>query len=325
MGGDHAPSAPVAGALAAAAQGVDVVLVGDEAQIRPLLDKAGSDLSVVHAPTVIGMGDHPTRSLREKPDSSIAVAARLVAEGGADAFFSAGSTGAAMAAAVFIIGRLPGVMRPPIATVIPAVPDPLILLDSGANPDCKPEHLAQFAVLGAVMAETYHGVEHPRVGLLNIGEEEGKGRDLEKQSWDLLRRLADTDERITFVGNVEGRDVAGGKADVIVADGYAGNIVLKTAEGAIRLLARATLESLAGFPSETQAAAMPVLMALQERFDPDNTGGAHLLGTKGVVVIGHGSSSPKAVERALALAAEGAENDLVGRVARRLASTGVGT
>jgi phosphate acyltransferase len=325
MGGDHAPKEPVAGALLAAADGIDVILVGDEAVLRPHLDRAGVDLPVVHAPTVVGMADHPTRSLRERPDSSIAVAARLVADGEADALVSAGSTGAAMAAAVFLIGRLPGVLRPPIATVIPAVPDPLILLDSGANPDCKPEHLVQFAVLGAVMAETYHGVERPRVGLLNIGEEEGKGRELEKATWELLRRLSDEDDRILFVGNVEGRDVAGGRADVIVADGHAGNIVLKTAEGAIRLLARAALETLAGFPAETQAAALPVLQALRDRFDPDNTGGAHLLGTKGVVVIGHGSSTARAVQKAIGVAAEGAERDLVGRVSERLLATGLGS
>jgi glycerol-3-phosphate acyltransferase PlsX len=320
MGGDHAPAEPVAGAVLAAKAGLDVVLVGDEPVLAPLLSQHDVDIDIVHAPNVIGMGDHPTRALRERPDSSIAVAARLVADGGAAGMVSAGSTGAAMAAAVFLIGRIPGVQRPPIATVIPAVPDPVVLLDSGANPDCKPDHLAQFAVIGSVLASTYHGVGRARVGLLNIGEEAGKGRDLERATWDLLDRLGRVDDEIEFVGNVEGRDVAGGKADVIVTDGYAGNLVLKTAEGAIRLVAVAALESLADFPEETQTAALPVLAALRERFDPDNTGGAHLLGTKGVVVIAHGSSSARAIERAIHVAAEGAEHDLVAKVTERIAA-----
>lgn len=320
MGGDLAPAETVAGAALAVAAGLDVVLVGDETALTPLVDRAGEDLAVVHAPDVIGMGDHPTRALREKPDSSIAVAARLVADGEADALVSAGSTGAAMAAAVFLIGRVPGVQRPPIATVIPAVPDPLILLDSGANPDCKPEHLAQFAVLGAVMAQTYHGVGNARVGLLNIGEEAGKGRELERHTWQLLDDLAAADPTIEFVGNVEGRDIAGGKADVVVTDGYAGNLVLKTAEGSMRLAGLAALEIMSDLPPESQQAAMPVLAGLRDRFDPDNTGGAHLLGTKGVVVIAHGSSPARAIERAIHVAAEGASRDLVGRVTERLAA-----
>lgn len=320
MGGDHAPAATVAGAALAVKAGHDVVLVGDEHVLRPLLSQHEVDIDIVHAPAVIGMGDHPTRALREKPDASIAVAARLVADGEAAGLVSAGSTGAAMAAAVFLIGRIPGVQRPPIATVIPALPEPVVLLDSGANPDCKPEHLAQFAVLGSVLAATYHGVEIARVGLLNIGEEAGKGRDLERATWALLDQLAAVDGGIEFVGNVEGRDVAGGKAHVVVTDGYAGNLVLKTAEGAIRLVATAALHSLGSFPEETQQAALPVLMSLRERFDPDNTGGAHLLGTKGVVVIAHGSSSARAIERAIDVAARGAADDLVGRVTTRIAA-----
>lgn len=320
MGGDHAPSETVAGAALAAAAGRDVVLVGDESLLTPLVAEHDADLEIVHAPSVIGMGDHPTRALRERPDASIAVAARLVADGAADALVSAGSTGAAMAAAVFLIGRIPGVQRPPIATVIPALPDPLVLLDSGANPDCKAEHLAQFAILGSVLAATHHGVERARVGLLNIGEEVGKGRDLERRTWELLSHLGEIDDRLEFVGNVEGRDVAGGKADVIVTDGYAGNLVLKTAEGSIRMVAMAAFQSLSGFDEATRQAALPVIAALRKRFDPDETGGAHLLGTKGVVVIAHGSSSARAIEKAIEVAAEGAERDLVARVTERIAA-----
>ncbi len=323
MGGDDAPTVTVAGAIGAAAAGHDVVLVGDEAVLAPLLAEQDADLPIVHAPSVIGMGDHPTRALREKPDSSIAVAARLVADGEAAALVSAGSTGAAMAAAVFTIGRVPGVLRPPIATVLPSVPDPVILLDSGANPDCKPEHLAQFALLGTVMSETYHGKSLTKVGLLNIGEEHGKGRELEKRTWELLSLLGEEDDNVEFIGNVEGRDVAGGNADVIVTDGYAGNLVLKTAEGALRLTAKAAAAAMDGLPKEQQLAAAPILMALRDRFDPDNTGGAHLLGTKGVVVIGHGSSSPKAISGAIAIAAEGAERDLVSRVTERIAADSI--
>lgn len=317
MGGDHAPREIVAGAVMAAGRGLDVVLVGDEAQLVPLLAEHGADLPIRHAAQAVAMGDHPTRALRERPDSSILVATDLVRDGLADAVVSAGSTGAAMAAAVLRLGRLRGIQRPAIASVIPA-PSPVVLLDAGANPDVKPEHLVEFAILGAVLAETYFEVDPVRVGLLNIGEEKGKGRDLEKAAWDLLERLDKVDRLISFVGNVEGRDLASGKAHVIVTDGFAGNIALKAAEGALSLAITTAMLEAAKLPAADQAGVHQVLAALRKRFDHETTGGAHLLGTNGVVVIAHGSSTAKALAEAIELAAGGADRDLVGRVRRRL-------
>ncbi len=317
MGGDHAPHEIVAGAVLAAERGHDVVLVGDENAVRPLLARHDADLPVTHASQVVAMGDNPTRALRDLPDSSIVVATNLVREGTADAVVSAGSTGAAMAAAVLRLGRIRGIQRPAIASVIPA-PSPVVLLDAGANPDVKPEHLVEFAILGAVMAETYFGVDPVRVGLLNIGEEEGKGRDLEKSAWALLRRIDEVDPLLTFVGNVEGRDLATGKVHVIVTDGFAGNIALKSAEGAISLVAMTAMREAATLPEADQAGIRAVLGALKKRFDHETTGGAHLLGTNGVVVIAHGSSSASAFAAAIELAAEGADRKLVSRVRRRL-------
>jgi glycerol-3-phosphate acyltransferase PlsX len=319
MGGDHAPLEIVAGALLAAGEGHEVTLVGDEAAITPILDELGGELPVVHASQVIGMGDHPTRSLRERPDASIVVAADLVRDGKADAFISAGSTGAAMAAAVFRLGRVSGIQRPAIASVIPA-PSPIILLDSGANPDVKPEHLVEFAVLGTVMAETYYGVDPVRVGLLNIGEEPGKGRELERNAWQQLSDLDGRDPLLTFVGNVEGRDLATGRIDVIVTDGYAGNIALKTAEGAISLMALVAMQEIQQLDEAHRPGAIAMLESLRNRFDYESTGGAHLLGTEGVVVISHGSSGRNAISQAIRMADEGADRGLVDRVRQRLAA-----
>jgi glycerol-3-phosphate acyltransferase PlsX len=319
MGGDHAPTQVVAGAVQAIGEGHDVVLVGDEAVLGPLVAEVGVAIDIVHASQVIEMGAHPTRALRESPDASVIVAARLVKEGLADALVSAGSTGAAMAAAVFTIGRVPGVQRPPIASIIPASPKPVVMLDSGANPDCKPQHLAQFAVLGAVMAETYLDLDHVRVGLLNIGSEKGKGRELEKAAWDLLEALGEVDERITFVGNVEGRDLATGAADVMVSDGYTGNMLIKTAEGVVSMFANASNEAMTDFSDEERAGALKLLNSVGERYNHEASGGGHLLGLNGVVVIAHGSSSASAIAASVALADRGASNNLAGRVAQRIA------
>lgn len=319
MGGDHAPASAVAGVIQAIREGHDVVLVGDEAVLAPMVAEQDVTVEIVHASQVIEMGAHPTRALRENPDASVVVAARLVRDGLADALVSAGSTGAAMAAAVFTIGRVPGVQRSPIASIIPASPKPVVLLDSGANPDCKPQHLAQFAVLGAVMAETYLDIDEVRVGLLNIGSEKGKGRELEKASWDLLEVLGQVDDRITFVGNVEGRDLATGVADVMVSDGYTGNMLVKTAEGVISMFVNASREVLADFSETERAGAMKLLDSVGERYNHEASGGGHLLGLNGVVVIAHGSSSASAIAASIALADRGASSDLPGRVAQRIA------
>jgi len=312
MGGDFAPHQTVLGAIDAAQTGVDVVLVGDEAVLAAELDGLGHSLPIVHAPDVIGMGDDPSSAIREKKGASVTVAARLVADGEVAGMVSAGSTGAAMAAAAIVIGRVAGVGRPAIAAIFP-FGSPTVVLDAGANLDVTPEHLAQFAVMGSVMAQVYLGIENPTVGLLNIGEEPSKGRDLEKTAHALLTTL-----NIRFVGNVEGRDLGRGVADVFVTDGFTGNVVLKTAEGVARRVGSALFESLSSDADvETQRAAaafLPKLNRLRERFDPEAYGGGHLLGVKGTVVIAHGSSSRIAIANALRQAADGADRGMVAMI-----------
>ena len=314
MGGDHAPEETVAGAVEASVRGVEVILVGDTEVVAPELDGHDVDIEIIHAPDVVGMGDDPARALREKPDSSISVAVKLVAFGKAAGFVSAGSTGAAMAAAAIIMGRLKGVSRPAIATIFPTPGSPTLVLDAGANPEVRAEHLAQFAMMGSVAAEVLLGVERPRVGLLSIGEERGKGRDLDKAAFDLIEKTP-----VRFVGNVEGRDVATDKCDVIVTDGFTGNIFLKTTEGAVKLVADYFLQALDGLPREVKEQALPALAEVKERLDWETYGGAQLLGVKGVAVIAHGSSSRVSIANALSMASEGAEKDLPGRLAALLA------
>jgi glycerol-3-phosphate acyltransferase PlsX len=313
MGGDHAPDEVIAGGITAAEAGHDVVLVGDQAVISNRLAALGAELPFVAAGEVIEMGDDPTRAIREKPDSSIAVAARLVKSGEADALVSAGSTGATLAAAAVILRRAKGVVRPVIASIFPTPGSHTVVLDSGANPDCRPEHLVQFGIMGALVAELYLDVPHPRVGLLNIGEEEGKGRELEKEAFTLLSQ---TD--LNFIGNVEGRDLASDRADVFVTDGFTGNVLLKTTEGAVQFIVEYLQAALIKLPPEDLALVAPVMSEVRQRLDHEEYGGGHLLGTTGVVVIAHGSSSRVAIANAVAMASDGADRDLAGHVARRL-------
>ncbi len=315
MGGDRAPAEVVAGAVDAATEGVETILVGDEPRLKFELAGLGADLPIVHAGDVIAMGDDPARAIREKPDSSITVAARLVRDGVAGALVSAGSTGAAMAAAAIVIGRSPGVQRPTIASVFPTPGSPTLVLDSGANPEVKPEHLVQFALMGSVAAEVFFGMTLPRVGLLNNGEEPGKGRALEKESYVLLQSAP-----INFVGNVEGRDLATDRADVIVTDGFVGNIFLKTTEGVAQMVLGLVMEALGGLESEILSKVAIALQPTRQRLDYEHTGGAHLLGVGGVVVIAHGASSRIAIANALRQARDGIGRDLVGKVTARLAS-----
>ncbi|HSL27096.1 MAG TPA: phosphate acyltransferase PlsX [Acidimicrobiia bacterium] len=314
MGGDKAPVETVAGAVQASAEGVEVVLVGDRTLLKPQLQELGADLEIVHAAQTIGMGDDPAAALRDKPDSSISVAARLVKEGRAGAMVSAGSTGAAMAAAAILIGRAKGVIRPTIASVIPTPGTSTLVLDSGANPEVKPEHLVQFALMGTVAAEVFFGMTNPRVGLLNIGEEKGKGRSLEKEAYELLAQTS-----INFIGNVEGRDLATGRADVWVTDGFVGNVLLKVTEGVAAMVLDLATESLAG--KTKRSTVVDALAPLRRRLDYEHTGGAHLLGVNGVVVISHGSSGRTAIANALRMAHDGMERDLVGRMTSRLAGS----
>jgi len=315
MGGDNAPTETVAGAVEAAGRGVEVVLVGHPEVLEAELAKHETRLPIVDALEVIGMGEDPARAMREKPGASISVAAKLVAEHSAEGLVSAGSTGAAMAASAIVIGRVKGVTRPSIASIFPTPGSPTIVLDSGANPDVKPEQLVQFAIMGTVAAEVLLGIEDPRVGLLSIGEEKGKGRDLEREAYELLEQAP-----IRFVGNVEGRDVAADKSDVIVTDGFTGNIFLKTMEGAAQVIMRYAMEAISGLEADVQESVLPALGEVRRRLDYETYGGAQLLGVKGVVVIAHGTSSRVAIANALVMAAEGAEHDLPGRLAARLAS-----
>ncbi len=314
MGGDSGPREIVEGAILAAQQGVRVALVGDETQITPLLDGRDVDVSVRHATEVITMDDEPRRAIRDKKDASVAVAARMVASGEADAMVSAGSTGAALASAAFLIGRIPGVARPGIASIFPTGH---VIMDVGANIECKPEHLLQFAVMGSAIATVYKGIENPRVGLLNIGEEDSKGRDLEKGAFELLTNSA----AVNFAGNVEGRDLATDVADVIVTDGFTGNVLLKTGEGTGRVIQKMILETLAK-PEYVDAVQelMPAFMEIRNMLSSEAVGGAHLVGTKGVVVIAHGSSSRVAINNAIEIAAEGATNRLVDKVSEGIAA-----
>jgi len=313
MGGDHAPAETVAGAVDAAGRGVDIVLVGDPDILTRELSSHDVVLPIVEALDVIDMGDDPTRALREKPGASITVAARLVREGSADGLVSAGSTGAAMAAAAIIIGRAKDVSRPAIATIFPTPNSPTLVLDSGASPDVKPEQLAQFGIMGAVAAQALFDVENPRVGLLSNGEEKGKGRALEKAAYNLLE-----EGPTEFVGNVEGRDIATDRADVIVTDGFTGNIFLKTTEGVAKLVTRYSREAMSDLPDDVQEVALAAIASVQQRLDDETYGGAQLLGVKSVVVIAHGNSSRIAIANALGLAKESADHDLAKRIADQL-------
>ncbi|TDI54951.1 MAG: phosphate acyltransferase PlsX [Acidobacteria bacterium] len=314
MGGDTAPREVVEGAILAAQDGARLVLVGDETQIAEILADRGDGIAVRQASDVITMDDDPSRAIRDKKDASVVVAARMVAAGEAQGMVSAGSTGAALASAALIIGRLPGVSRPGIASIFPTGH---VIIDVGANIECKPEHLLQFAVMGRAISTVYQGVEDPRIGLLNIGEEASKGRELERDAFELLEASA----ALNFIGNVEGRDLATDVVDVIVTDGFTGNILLKTGEGTGKVIQQMILEILAD-PKYVDAVQdlMPAFLEIRSRLSAETVGGAHLVGTKGVVVIAHGSSSRIAIRNAILIASEGAENDLVGRVTAGIAA-----
>ena len=317
MGGDAAPGEIVAGARRAADElGVPVVLVGDPARIGDTLG-----LEVLAASEVIEMGDDPATSVRLKKDASLNVAARAVRDGVASAMVSAGNTGATMGSALLRMGRIGGVARPAIATPIPrpVLGGSTTLLDAGANADCQAAWLVQFAQMGVVYARHRYGIETPTVAMLSIGEEKSKGNELVKEVHGVL--AADEDGLLAkaggrFVGNVEGRDLLTDAADVVVCDGFTGNVALKTLEGGMKTLVEA-LFGVFGATPETQAASdvlVPHLLPLYAALDPNNTGGALLLGVDGVCIISHGSSNATAVVNAVKVAAEAVEADLVGAV-----------
>ena len=299
LGGDNAPGEIISGAIAAAAQLAqdEVVLVGDEDFVRPIASGAPQNIFFKDARGVVGMSEDPAAALRARPDSSVAVAAEMVRRGEAEAFFSAGSTGASVAAALLGIGRLKGCRRPAIATMLP-FDKPVLLLDAGATVACRPQDLLNFAILGGVFAKRYLRLEgEPRVGLVNVGEETGKGDDLAKEAHALLAAA----EGVRFVGNVEGRDVGGAAADVLVTDGFTGNVVLKTAEGGAREILGMVRGAMTKNVVNKLAATVlrPSLVAVRDRVDPENYGGSFLLGVRGPVVIGHGNSRARGVENAI--------------------------
>lgn len=311
MGGDRAPEAVVAGAHLAAEAGVPVLLVGDPDRLG---DVGG--LEVLAASEVIGMDDEPGAAVRAKKDSSIVRAAEAVRDGRASAMVGAGNTGAAMASALLRLGRLPKVSRPAIATPIP-VPGstPTVLLDAGANADCQPAWLAQFAQMGSVFCRVRFGVPNPRVALLSIGEEDTKGNQLVKDTHSLLR----ADESLNFIGNVEGRDFLRPVADVVVTDGFTGNVVLKTLEGGVGYMVQTLQKLLANTVTEQTGAGLAGEAApLLTQLDPETYGGALLLGVDGVCVISHGSSSPRAIANAVGVARDMVQEGVVGQLRERV-------
>jgi glycerol-3-phosphate acyltransferase PlsX len=311
MGGDRGPEEIVAGAVDAVSDTVQPVIVGPRD-----LDTQG--LELIEAPDVIAMDEKPTEAVRAKPNSSLVAACRAVGEGKADAVVSAGNTGAMLAACLLELRRIPGVRRPAIAVTIPARRGPSVLLDSGANADARPEDLVQFAHMGAVFAEEILAVAKPEIRLLSIGAEPEKGSQLVLEAH---RLLAATD--LNFAGNTEGRDLLNLAADVVVTDGFTGNVALKVTEGTIQTL-------LEGLREEITATAVgklggllirPAARRLRERLDPDTYGGAYLLGLRGLAVIAHGNSSRRAIKNAVRLGARGVEKDVVGRLTENLAES----
>jgi glycerol-3-phosphate acyltransferase PlsX len=319
MGGDHAPGEIVAGAVRAAEElAVRILLVGRVADLEPLLPTHAPGVEVVPATEVVEMHDAAT-VVRRKKDASIVVCAQLVRDGAADAMVSAGNTGAAMAAALLRMGRVRGIARPAIAAPIPVPGHGVqILVDAGATVDCAPEWLVQFALMGREYARTRIGVDEPSVGLLSNGEEAGKGDELHKQARALLEQIPG------FRGNVEGRDLMRPGIDVIVADGFTGNVALKSLEGAIRAMAKLVLDALQSTPEARSASdtVVPVLLHEAEQVDPDHVGGSLLLGVRGVCVIAHGSSNALAVRNAVARAREAVDSDVVRRVEEAVAHAG---
>jgi glycerol-3-phosphate acyltransferase PlsX len=325
MGGDHAPERVIEGAIAAARHlGIGIDLVGRldviNDQLARHLDRDSVDVRVVDAADVIEMAESPIAALRKKPRASIRVAAEWVARGEAAGLVSVGHTGAAVVAAHAAFGMLPGVDRPALAPSVPTRDGSAVLLDAGATVECKPAYLLQFGVMGAVYARAWLGVERPRVGLLSIGEEETKGNELTREAHRLLKS-----SRLHFVGNVEARDIFSGQADVIVCDGFTGNVALKLSEGLVEMVEellgeelQSTFSSQVGYLLSRRA-----FRRFRRRVDYSEYGGAPLLGVAGLCIVGHGRSSAKAVRNAVAMASRVAGSGVVSRVAQEIAAEAV--
>lgn len=316
MGGDDAPGNIIDGALVAARHlQIGLLLVGNAALIERELSRhpgAGAlDIQILDTPEQIEMAEQASAALRRKPRASIKLAAEAVRDGRASAFFSAGHTGATVMAAIGTFGRLPGIDRPALATLVPTRKNPAVLLDSGATVECRPQHLVQFATMGSAYARIALGCERPRVGLLSVGEEEGKGNELTRDAHQLLKTAP-----VNFVGNVEGRHVYAGDADVIVCDGFTGNVTLKISEGlveTVETLLHAELQSTFGAQIGYLLSAQ-AFRRFRKRMDYSEYGGAPLLGIDGLCIVGHGRSSPKAVRNAVAMAARAVREDLIGKL-----------
>lgn len=320
MGGDHAPQVNVDGAIAASREyGISSLLVGRTGEIRRLLEDSGysgRDIEVVDAPEVVTMGDPATAAIRRKRDSSIRIAANCVRDGRAEGLVSAGHTGAAMVSAKMVIGTIEGVDRPALATILPNLTGHCLLLDVGANPDAKTQHFKEFAVMGSIYAQLVFGKPSPSIGLMSIGEEDTKGNDRTKEAFKTLKETG-----LNFIGNVEGRDVFNGKVDVIVTDGFTGNVILKVSESLSEMVEqllrdeiKRTLKASVGFLLSRTA-----FRRFKTRLDYSEYGGAPLLGVKGCVIICHGRSSAKAVKNAIRLAAEFSRQRLAQKIQSAIA------
>jgi phosphate acyltransferase len=317
MGGDHAPKEIVLGAMKAVEQfkDVEITLIGDETQIRSFLT-TDERISLIHTDEIIEATDEPVRAVRRKKNSSMVLMAKEVSEGRAEACISAGNTGALMAAGLFIVGRIEGIDRPALAPTLPTIGgEGFLLLDVGANVDARPEHLLQYALMGSVYSDKVRGINKPRIGLLNVGTEDQKGNDLAKRAFQLIKETG-----LNFIGNVEARDLLEGVADVVVTDGFTGNVALKTIEGtAISMFSMLKSALTSDFASKLAAAVLkPRLLELKKKMDYSEYGGAALFGLKAPVVKAHGSSDANAVFHAVRQAREMVVKDVVGTIRQAL-------
>lgn len=318
MGGDNAPKAQVLGAMKAveAFSDLEITLIGNEAEISPYLTK-NERITVIHTEEKILSTDEPVRAVRRKKNASMVLAARRVADGEADACISSGNTGALMAAGLFVVGRIEGIERPALSPTLPTIDGKgFVFLDVGANAEAKPEHLLQFAIMGSVYAQKVRGIEKPRVGLLNIGTEEKKGNELTKQAFTLLQESTD----ITFVGNVEARDLLNGPADVVVTDGFTGNMVLKTLEGtAMSVFSMLKTALMSNMKSKIAAALVkPELKTIKNQMDYSEYGGAGLFGLKAPVIKAHGSSDANAIYNAIRQTRDMVSHDVIPTIAKTI-------
>jgi phosphate acyltransferase len=317
MGGDYAPKEIVLGAMKAVQQfkDVEITLIGDETQIRPFLT-TDERISLIHTDEIIEATDEPVRAVRRKKNSSMVLMAKEVSEGRAEACISAGNTGALMAAGLFIVGRIEGIDRPALAPTLPTIGgEGFLLLDVGANVDARAEHLLQYALMGSVYSEKVRGINKPRIGLLNVGTEDQKGNDLAKRAFQLIKEAG-----LNFIGNVEARDLLEGVADVVVTDGFTGNVALKTIEGtAISMFSMLKSALTSNFTSKLAAAVLkPRLLELKKKLDYSEYGGAALFGLKAPVVKAHGSSDANAIFHAVRQAREMVVKDVAGTIKQAL-------